>query len=186
MKGGGLDRSAHSSFVVWRPISHLMTNHLATMEKCPGCGKDSPEAAMCISCETWMDAEAGQHFQSEGPLAPIVDPVVNQIVNPSINPVIDRVIYPVINPVVTPAPTAVQMPFAEPKATGSWAITALMVLSVLAALGGVGIGVAMLTPATMGIGLIGGACFLGILTRIMQAGRHHRLLLHSLSHRRHA
>jgi hypothetical protein len=163
-----------------------MTNQLATTEKCPGCGKDSPEASMCISCETWLDAEAGQQFQSEGPLAPIVDPVVNQIVSPSINPVVDPVVNPFVDPVINPEPTAAQQPFAEPKAAGSWAMTALMVLSVLAALGGVGVGVAMLTQATMGVGLIGGACFLGILTRLMQAGRHHRLLLHSLSHRRHA
>lgn len=45
-------------------------------------------------------------------------------------------------------------------------------LLVLIALVLAGFGVLMLSSATSGVGLIGLACFTGILARIVQAGRH--------------
>jgi hypothetical protein len=50
----------------------------------------------------------------------------------------------------------------------------MMVILVPAALGSAALGAVMLTQATMGVGLLCGACFLGILTRVIQAGLHHR------------
>ena len=58
----------------------------------------------------------------------------------------------------------------------------LVVLAVLAGL----IGSVLLSQATLGVGIIGGACLLGILARICQADKDNRLLrdemadLHSL------
>lgn len=48
--------------------------------------------------------------------------------------------------------------------------TALVVFALIAAV----IGVAQLTPATIGVGLIAGACFLAILARLVQAERIYR------------
>lgn len=44
----------------------------------------------------------------------------------------------------------------------------LMILALL----GAAVGFFFLSEATMGVGIIGLACFLGILTRIVQAGNH--------------
>jgi len=48
----------------------------------------------------------------------------------------------------------------------------LVVLAVLAGL----IGSVLLSQATLGVGIIGGACLLGILARICQADKDNRLL----------
>ena len=129
---------------------------------------------LCRFCESRLDAEPASFFESEDRLAPIVDP------EPSFSK--ERKRFPAG---VQDVPVS-QPPIAEPTGAGSLGTTALMVVSVLAALGSAVLGVVLLTraQATVGVGFICAACFLGILIRVLQAGRHHRVLIHALSNHR--
>jgi hypothetical protein len=62
-------------------------------------------------------------------------------------------------------------------------MSVLAVLLALLAVAVAGIGALYLTQATTGVGIIGLACFLGILARLAQASGHHRELREAISQR---
>ncbi len=54
-------------------------------------------------------------------------------------------------------------------------------LLVLVAMGALVLGGLCLSEATLGVGIIGGACFIGILARIVQAEHDHKELMQRLT-----
>lgn len=60
------------------------------------------------------------------------------------------------------------------KSSSASGVLFLSALCVLAAIGFGFFGLAMLTDATLGVGLVAGACLSGIFARIFQAEAHHR------------
>ena len=151
----------------------MTTNRLSVVQKCGACGKDSPEAAMtCRFCQTRFDADLEAFFESEDYLPP-------NSPRPSVSKLM-------LAP-TSPAPSASQLLFAEPASPKSAGATALMVVLVLAGIGSASAGLTFLSQAPLGpraplgLGLICGGCFLGILTSVIQARLHHRVLIHALS-----
>jgi len=144
------------------------------MKQCAACGKESPGAiVMCRFCEKESDAEPLPHFRSEEspfkseePFAPI------PFSRPSAR---QASVLPGPTLVAEPAPVASEPARAEAPYLRGFAIV-MMAILIPAALGSAALGAVMLTQATMGVGLLCGACFLAILTRVIQAGLHHRAL----------
>jgi hypothetical protein len=143
------------------------------MKQCSACGNESPGAVViCRFCERGTEAEPLPYFNSEeppfkseesfGPI-PFSKPSIRQA------PVLSRPAPGVSEP----TPIVYERAPADAAYVRAFALV-MMVILVPAALGSAALGAVMLTQATMGVGLLCGACFLGILTRVIQAGLHHR------------
>ncbi len=113
----------------------------------------------CRFCDTGFDSELAALFESEDRFEPIAHPEFT-----------DRQL-------LTPDAT-------DTRSHHMSALSLiLMVLLILGALGSVALGASMLTRATMAVGLICVACFLGIVALLIQGAEHHRRLTRSLSPR---
>lgn len=75
-------------------------------------------------------------------------------------------------------------PSALPAGIRPTPVTTMSSATILLLLAGVvacGIGALSLSQATMGVGFIGGGCFLAIWARVIQAGVHHREIAKAMS-----
>jgi len=128
---------------------------------------------ICRFCERGSDTDSLSHFHSEESHFESEEfPAPIPFSRPSTR---QALVVPRPAPGSEPSLMASEPPAAKAAYARGFAIVTMVIL-VAAALGSAALGAVLLTQATMGVGLLCGACFLGILTRVIQAGLHHRAL----------